>query len=63
MSAGAQPVAEVDRSFFPGLNTQSVTLWRQWLKFYEGDFSSYDYNVRVGQGIQPPPATAKTCER
>lgn len=47
-------IREIDRATYPGLNSSSVDLWRQWLKYYEGDFSSYDYNVRVGQGIQPP---------
>lgn len=50
----AGSLAEIDRASYPGLNFQSVQLWRQWLKLYQGDFASYDYNVRVGQGITPP---------
>ena len=45
---------ELQRSSYPGLNQSSVDLWRKFLKYYESDFSSYAYNVRVGQGIIPP---------
>lgn len=47
-------LGELARPNYPGLNAQSVDLWRKWLTFYEADFASFDYNVRVGQGIQPP---------
>lgn len=50
----AGSLAEVNKPNFAGLNAQSIALWRIWLKYYEADFSSFDYNVRVGQGIQPP---------
>lgn len=46
--------AELQRSSYPGLNTSSVDLWRKFLTYYEGDFASYQYNVRVGQGITAP---------
>jgi hypothetical protein len=45
---------ELQRSYYPGLISSSEDLWRKWLKYYEGDFSSYAYNVRVGQGITAP---------
>lgn len=47
-------VAELDRASYPGLNTSSVDLWRKWLKYYQDTFSSFAYNVHVGQGIQAP---------
>lgn len=47
-------VAEVDRGSYPGLNTSSVDLWRKWLKYYQDAFVNFQYNVRVGQGIQAP---------
>src|SRR5579885_2410272 len=46
--------SELLRSSYPGLNPQSTDLWRQWLKYYETSFDSFQYNVRVGQGITPP---------
>jgi len=45
--------SELDRSSYPGLNPQATDLWRSWLKYYETSFESYQYNVRVGQGIAP----------
>lgn len=45
---------EISRPSYEGLNAQSIALWRTWLKYYCTDFASFDYNVRVGQGIQPP---------
>lgn len=29
-------------------------MWRKWLGYYQGDFSSFEYNVHVGMGIQAP---------
>lgn len=48
------PSLEVDRYKYPGLNDSSTALWREWLKYYETSFESFEYNVRVGQGIQAP---------
>lgn len=45
---------ELNRTSYPGLNASSVALWRDWLKWYGNDFASFDYNVRVGQGIVAP---------
>lgn len=47
-------ISELDKTTYPGLNASSILLWRKWLAFYEHDFSSYAYNVHVGQGIQAP---------
>lgn len=46
--------SEFERSTYPGLNTSSVDLWRKFLHYYEDMFTNYQYNVRVGQGIQAP---------
>lgn len=46
--------AELQRGYYPGLNESSVELWRDWLGYYEDMFENYQYNVRVGQGIQAP---------
>lgn len=46
--------SELNRGYYPGLNQSSVELWREWLGFYEDMFENYQYNVRVGQGIQSP---------
>ncbi|MGH9770091.1 MAG: hypothetical protein ACRD4Q_00075 [Candidatus Acidiferrales bacterium] len=46
--------AELAKPGYEGLNASSVALWRQFLGYYADQFSSFDYNVRVGQGIQAP---------
>lgn len=46
--------SEIDRHSYPGLITSAADLWRKWLGFYEHDFSKFDYNVHVGQGIAAP---------
>jgi len=46
--------SEIDRATYPGLNTSSVDLWRKFLRYYQDMFVNYQYNVRVGQGIQAP---------
>lgn len=46
--------AELDRFKYPGMNQPSTFLWREFLKYYETSFETYEYNVRVGQGIQAP---------
>lgn len=47
-------IAEIDLPNYEGLNQSSVALWRTFLKWYADAFASFAYNVRVGQGIQPP---------
>jgi hypothetical protein len=47
-------VSELERASYPGLNSISVDLWRKFLKYYQSDFTNYNYNVHVGQGIQAP---------
>jgi hypothetical protein len=42
---------ELDRTYYPGLNPQSVDLWRWWLKDHEHEFHRYEYNVLVGEGV------------
>lgn len=41
-------------SSFPGMIQSSSDLMRKWLGLYQTSFLSFDYNVRVGQGIAPP---------
>ena len=44
---------------YPGLNAPSVELWRKWLELYEDRFERFDYNVRVGRGIDPGPGVSE----
>ncbi len=40
---------------FAGLNDIAIALWKQWLLLYQNQFESFEYNVRVGQGLDPGP--------
>lgn len=46
---------ESEQNSYLGLNSTSTDLWRKFLHYYENDFTAYDYNVHVGQGIASPP--------
>lgn len=46
--------SERDYATFPGLNSSSIDLWRQFLKLYEDRFYRFEYDVHVGEGIRPP---------
>jgi len=47
-------VRESERYYYEGLNAQSTALWRRFLELYQDRFESFEYNVRVGQGIHAP---------
>lgn len=53
------PVGEQFRPFFPGLIPVETAIWRVWLREHETEFDGFEYNVRVGEGIRPPPIPAE----
>lgn len=40
---------------YDGLNSIAIDLWKQWLRLYQDKFETFEYNVRVGQGLDPGP--------
>lgn len=58
---------EKDKFSYGGLNDSATDLWRKFLRLYEDKFYSFQYNVRVGQGIHPgadlTPAEAEQWKR
>lgn len=51
------PVSGEDKKrSYPGLNDLSADLWRKFLELYQDRFESFEYNVRVGRGIDPGPS-------
>jgi hypothetical protein len=52
---------EADYPHYPGLNAQAGELWREFLSIYDTSFTSYMYNVRIGQGLRAP-ASATAAE-
>jgi hypothetical protein len=50
---------QAERLKYPGLLPREVIVLRNWLKLHEGEYQSFDYNVRAGQGTDPGPAYAQ----
>jgi hypothetical protein len=46
---------QADRLSFPGMLPREILIWKAWLRLHESEYSNYDYNVRVGQGVDPGP--------
>lgn len=54
MSTPAQTL-QADRLRFPGLLPREILILRAWLRLHESEYDRFDYNVRVGQGVDPGP--------
>ncbi len=47
---------------YPHLMPTEIPIWEQWLKTYEQEYNRFDYDVRVGESITPPPTVdANIC--
>lgn len=57
MPSQAQPVGEAARLSFPALIPSEADVWRGWAHLHQGEYTSFDYNVRVGPGTDPGPGT------
>jgi len=44
-----------DRLRFPGLLPREVLILREWLRTHEREYDAWDFNVRVGAGMDPGP--------
>jgi len=40
---------------FPHLMPHEIPIWEAWLDIHEHDYDTYEYDVRVGESITPPP--------
>lgn len=49
------PAGESTRRKYPGLLPAEVLVWRAFCRLHEEDFTAFEYNVHVGQGVPPPP--------
>ena len=46
---------QADRLRFPGMLPREVLIFRNWLQTHELEYDSFDYNARVGSGLDPGP--------
>jgi hypothetical protein len=54
MSSPAQ-FMQADRLRFPGMLPAEVLVFKAWLAQHETEYDRFDYNVRLGPGIDPGP--------
>jgi hypothetical protein len=43
---------------YPRMTPESTELWRKFLLDHKDEYTSFDYDVRVGQGVNPGPGFA-----
>jgi hypothetical protein len=55
MATAAQRFA-ADRAKFPGMQIDEILVWKAFLAVYQGSYDRFDYNMRLGPGITPPPS-------
>lgn len=46
---------EVDRHKFPGMAPREIIIFKAWLALHQDEYNKFEYNVRVGNGIDPGP--------
>lgn len=51
-------MTEAERGNYEGLNADATRLWIRWLKLYQTEFESFNYNVRIGKGLDPGPSVS-----
>ena len=55
MATVAQRLAS-DRTQFPGMQIDEILVWKAWLAQYQSGYDRFDYNVRLGAGVDPGPS-------
>jgi hypothetical protein len=51
------------RSYFDGMRPAEAEVFRKWLKLYEHEYDTFEYNVRVGPGTDPGPLYSQEVRR
>lgn len=44
-----------ERMKFPGMLPREILIFRNWLQMHESEYDRFDYNMRIGSGIDPGP--------
>lgn len=52
-----------ERLKYPGMLPDEIIIFREWLKLHEQAYDRFDYNVRIGQGIDPGPSFSPEVRR
>lgn len=55
MSTAPTP-RESERRRFPAMLPREALIWRGWLQEHEREYDRFEYNVRLGEGLDPGPS-------
>lgn len=44
-----------DRLSFPGMLPREILIFKNWLTLHETEYDRFDYNTRIGSGVDPGP--------
>lgn len=54
---------EADRNRFPAMPLREILIWKNWLAKNPVRFDRYEYNVRLGDGVDPGPSYDSASRR
>lgn len=54
---------QVDRLKYPGMQVREILIWKNWLYQNSTRFDRYEYNVRLGEGVDPGPSFPESSRR
>ena len=54
---------QCDRGKYPGLMPRECVLLAAWLRQHEAEYDRFDYNVRIGAGVDPGPSWSDDIRR
>jgi len=54
---------QTDRLKFPGMQLREILVWKNWLYLNSTRFDRYEYNVRLGDGVDPGPSYPDSSRR
>src|SRR5260370_13493388 len=65
MATSAKPAVrfQVDRLRLPGMQLREMLIWKNWLYGNSTRFDRYEYNVRLGDGVDPGPSYPDSSRR
>jgi hypothetical protein len=65
MVTAANPAIRMqgDRLKYPGMQVREILIWKNWLYQNSTRFDRYEYNVRLGDGVDPGPSYPDSSRR
>jgi hypothetical protein len=54
---------QADRLRFPGMQLREILIWKNWFYGNSTRFDRYEYNVRLGDGVDPGPSYPDSSRR